>query len=173
MGAPKRPFRIEHALFLTQDLIQRMAKLNVAAVVQPAFIRDYGALLQGQPLPRSMKILPLREMIDAGVLVAGSSDEPCGNEDPLLGMACAVHRKAPNGECITPEQAISKEEALMLYTRNAARVMGCEEEGGSLEQGKRADLVICSKDPLRYGFHEVKVVETIVKGRTVWKESSL
>jgi hypothetical protein len=172
LGAPKRPFRVEHSLFLTSELVQRMAKLKVAAVVQPAFIRDYGYLLQAQPLPKSIKILPLREMIDAGILVSGSSDEPCAREDPLSAMDCAVHREVPGGECLSPDQAISKEEALMLYTRYAARVMGCEDECGSLEDGKRADLVILSKDPIRYGFKEVKVVETIVKGRTVWKEAS-
>jgi predicted amidohydrolase YtcJ len=111
-------------------------------------------------------------MIDAGVLVAGSSDEPCVKEDPLLGMDCAVRRQVPNSDCLSPEQAVSKEEALKLYTYNAARVMGCEEEVGSLEEGKQADLVILSKDPFRHGFQEIRVVETVVKGRTAWKDLS-
>ncbi len=171
LGPNGQPLRIEHCPFLTKELIQRMAKLGVAAVVQPSFIYDYGPLLQAEPLPKRIKVLPLRDMMDAGVIVAGSSDAPCCNEDPLWGMHCAVSRQAPDGECFDAGQALSKEEALRLYTINAAKVLNRHAELGSLEEGKRASFVVLSKDPFRHGFKEVRVVETIRDGTTVWKAS--
>ncbi len=168
-GAPERPFRVEHALFLTEDLIEKMARLNVAAVVQPSFLYQYGPLLETLPLPGGVKILPLRSMIDAGVLVSGSSDGPCAGEDPLLAMDCACRRRTQEGACLDESQAIGVNEAILLYTANAARVMGCREDAGSLESGKRADLVLLTGDPHRKGFDRVRVAETIVAGTTVWE----
>ena len=171
-GPPRVPFRLEHTLFLRDEQILRMAELRVAAVVQPAFLYQYGNMLQAQPLPRGLRTLPLRRMIDAGVLVAGSSDGPCAPEDPLLGMDCAMRRASLSGACLDPDQAIGAEEALAMYTRNAAAVMGCDDVQGSLEAGKRADLLVLSADPFAEGFRHVHVVETVVGGRTVWDATS-
>lgn len=168
-GAPKRPFRVEHALFLSRDLIAMMARLQVAAVVQPGFLYQYGPLLESLPLPEQLKVLPLRSMLDAGVLVAGSSDGPCGPEDPLLGMDCACRRMTLEGRVLDETQALGVNEALRLYTAGAARVMGCQAEAGSLERGKRADMVILSGDPHSRGFDRVRVSETLLAGATVWK----
>ncbi len=168
-GPPQRPFRVEHALFLTNELIARMARLKVAAVVQPAFLYQYGPLFDSLPLPASVKILPLRSMIDAGVLVSGSSDGPCGPEDPLLAMDCAMRRMTVDGKCLDEGQGIRVEESIELYTRNAAKVMGCDHETGSLEKGKRADLVVLSGDPYARGFDKLRVTETLIAGKTVWR----
>jgi predicted amidohydrolase YtcJ len=168
-GPPERPFRVEHALFLTRELIEKMARWNVAAVVQPAFVYQYGSLLASLPLAGSVKILPLRTLIDAGVLVSGSSDGPCAHEDPLLAMDCALRRMTADGKTLDEGEAIRAEESILLYTRNAARVMGCGHENGSLEKGKRADMVILSGDPLLRGFDRIRVIETVVAGATVWK----
>jgi len=168
-GAPERPFRVEHALFLTQELIARMARLNVAAVVQPAFVYQYGPLLDSLPLPADVKILPLRNMIDAGVLVSGSSDGPCAQEDPLLAMDCACRRMTLEGTCLDETQGIGVNEAIQLYTTHAAKVMGCGGAVGALAPGKRADLVVLSGDPHVKGFDRIRVIETVVAGVTVWK----
>lgn len=168
-GPPSKPFRIEHALFLTEDLIREMAELKVVAVVQPAFVYQYGSLLQAQPVPRRLMILPLRRMLDAGVLVSGSSDHPCAPEDPLFAMDCAVRRVTRDGDCMDPGQSIRVEEALALYTQNAARASHCQDAQGTLEEGRPADLAILSGDPRALGFHGIRVMETIVAGKTVWK----
>ncbi len=168
-GAPKRPFRVEHAMFLNRELIAMMARLNVAAVVQPAFLYQYGPLLESLPLPGNVKVLPLRSMIDAGVLVSGSSDGPCAPEDPLLAMDCACRRMTMDGSCLDETQTIGVNESILLYTGNAARVMGCGDETGSLEPGKRADMVVLSGDPHTKGFDRVRVSETLVAGTTAWK----
>jgi len=168
-GEPKLPFRVEHALFLSRDLIALMARLGVAAVVQPAFLHQYGPMLQSLPLPARLQVLPLRSMLDAGVLVSGSSDGPCAPEDPLLGMDCACRRITLEGRCLDETQALGVNEAVLLYTANAARVMGCYRETGSLEPGKRADMVILSGDPHSRGFDRIRVSETLVAGATAWK----
>ena len=85
--------------------------------------------------------------LDAGVLVAGSSDAPVTHFDPLVGMSSAVTRKTLSGRRLHPEQAISPSEALALYTKSAARALGLEDRVGSLEVGKRADIAVLSADP--------------------------
>ena len=168
-GEPVRPFRVEHALFMTDELIATMARLKVAAVVQPAFLYQYGPVLDSLPLPRRCRVLPLRDMIDAGVLVSGSSDSPCAQEDPLLAMDCAFRRIGSDGRTLDESQSLDVDEALRLYTCNAARVMGCDRETGSLEMGKRADMVVLSGDPRAKGFERIRVTETLIEGRTAWK----
>ena len=74
-----------------------------------------------------------------------------------------------DGSCLDETQTIGVNESILLYTGNAARVMGCGDETGSLEPGKRADMVVLSGDPHTKGFDRVRVSETLVAGTTAWK----
>jgi predicted amidohydrolase YtcJ len=91
----------------------------------------------------------------------------------MLAMDCAVRRTIPDNELLDVDQALRVQEAIQLYTGNAARVMGCGSEQGAIEQGKRADLAILSGDPFEKAFVEIRVVETLVGGETVWKRKRL
>ena len=137
--------RIEHASILDADHVRRIADQGVTVVTQPGFL-----LLPTSDhlhLPPSLRFMPLRRLLDAGVLVAGSSDAPVTHFDPLVGMSSAVTRKTLSGRRLHPEQAISPSEALALYTKSAARALGLEDRVGSLEVGKRADIAVLSADP--------------------------
>jgi predicted amidohydrolase YtcJ len=95
--------------------------------------------------------LALRTILDEGVLPAASSDVALGAEveqsNPLFGIWCAMERRGYWGWRIEPEQAISFAEALRLYTLEGARALGLDAEIGSLEVGKRADMVVLDRDP--------------------------
>ncbi len=84
----------------------------------------------------------------------------------------AVNRLSRTGELIGPDQRISPLEGLKAITINAAYQYGEENSKGSLEPGKFADLVILDKDPLKVDpmtIKDIKVVETIKEGKTIYK----
>ena len=83
-----------------------------------------------------------------------------------------VTRKDINGTVYGADQAISREEALRLYTSSAAHYAFAEHKSGSIEPGKLADLTILSGDPLTIeeeALKDIVALQTIVAGRTVFE----
>ncbi len=160
--------RIDHAIFLTPDLIARLADLGIWVVAQPSFLWD----ARGGPSPDRASddtILPrpFASALRAGVRQAFSSDYPCGTNAPLAGIAAAVTRTSRLGQVAGPEEAISAAAALEAYTLDAARAAGIDAVAGSLEAGKRADLLVLSQNPLECApadLAEIRVLEAWVKG---------
>ena len=109
--------------------------------------------------------------MEAGVCVGASSDAPVTTFDVLEGIRAAVTRKLPNGRVLHIEEAIEAESALAMYTRGAATASGRLDRKGTIEIGKRADLVVLggSLDSLRTGAEDVYVDETIVRGVTRYR----
>lgn len=132
--------RLEHAAFAEPGQARRMADLGIAAVVQPAMLEMHmtasAARIPGLPF------FPLRRLASAGVTLVGSSDYPVHTFDPLVGIRAAVRRRNAYGEVLDPEECLELDEILAAYTRDAARVLGCEAETGTLTPGKRADVVV-------------------------------
>ncbi len=161
------PPRIEHASLITRDLTLRAADLGVTIVTQPQFVEL--PIFDRMPKIPGMRSLAHRTFLDAGVAVAGSSDAPVTGFDPLDGMRAAVFRRTLQGTVLQPEEAVTPAEALAMYTREAARAAGCLDVTGTLEPGKRADLVILSEDPTvsKEALERARVVETVLAGRTV------
>lgn len=159
--------RLEHAVFLDRDLIARIADLGAAVVTQPNWLST-PAFASAPAIP-GLRCLPLRWLLDAGVKVAGSSDYPCASQAPLQGIRDAVQRRTLRGEVLEPDQRIALSEALALYTRSAAEVCGCLPQRGTLEVGKRADLVILD-GPLQHAGHleGAQVRATVLGGAIVF-----
>ena len=167
---PGRP-RIEHAAILDDALVRRMADAGVMPVVQPLWLHDMGDGMFS--LPRPLRWLPLRTMLDHGIELVGSSDYPVAGYDVLEAVRAAATRITHGGRRIDPEQAIPVEEALRAYTANAARALGVEREAGTLEPGKRADLVVLSGDPLAIDperLTELRIDATYVDGHRATAE---
>jgi predicted amidohydrolase YtcJ len=160
--------RVDHAIFLTRELIDRLAALEVWVVAQPSFLWDMGApRARGVPPDRAMLLRPFGSTLRAGVRQAFSSDFPCGTNAPLLGISAAVTRASRSGEVAAPEEAVSAADALAAYTLGAARAAGCDDVCGSLEPGKRADLLVLSADPTTVppaAIARIRVEETWLKG---------
>jgi predicted amidohydrolase YtcJ len=140
-------FRIEHGVVLSDDLIRRLRDAGAVLVVQPVSVYYHADKLASAPLADGLRQLPLRDLLDAGVPVALSSDSPCYPMDPLFGIWAAITRATQSGGVSAPDQRISVEEALRAATCTAARALGLEDERGSLTPGKAADLVVLSDDP--------------------------
>lgn len=140
-------FRIEHAVLLNDALIRRLSAVGAVVVTQPLAITYHADHVTRAPLANGLRYLPLRDLLDAGVTVAASSDSPCYPLDPLRHLWAAVTRSTCSGAVHAPEQRLSVEEALHLATVHAARAIGTVDEEGSLAPGRRADLVVLSADP--------------------------
>ena len=139
--------RIDHAIFVTSELISRIADLGIWLVAQPSFLWDMRPAGASAPDPTVLQ-RPFARAVHAGVKQAFSSDYPCGTNAPLLGIAAAVTRTSQHGHVSEPDEAISVADALEAYTLGAARAAGLAAEVGSLEPGKRADLLVLSSNPL-------------------------
>lgn len=158
-------FRIEHASVASRAQAAEMAALGVSAVMQPAFVEVMGNVSQGVSFDEHTW-LPAGDYVEAGVNVAGSSDDPCAPFPVLWGSGLGATRCTSHGHLLEPDQALPIEDWLRAYTAGAAYAGGQEGERGSLTPGKRADLVVIDGplDP-----HAVpKVAETWVAGERVY-----
>lgn len=155
--------RIEHASVLNESLIQRMKKLGVIASVQPHFVVSDFWVEKRLGKTRARWTYPFKTLIKKGVLVAGGSDCPVEPISPLLGIYAAVNRE------MLPQERITVEEALRIYTINAAHASYEEKIKGSIEAGKLADLVVLSEDLRKIEPSEIKdvKVEMIIVGEKI------
>ena len=160
--------RVEHASVLNKILIQRMKKLGVIASVQPHFVVSDFWVEKRLGKERARWTYPFKTLIEKGVMVAGGSDCPVEPISPLLGIYAAVNRE------IFPQERITVEEALRIYTVNAAYASFEEKIKGSIEAGKLADLVVLSDDLRKIEpskIRDVSVEMTIVGGKIIYNVS--
>lgn len=179
-----RRFVATHANFPDERAIERAKKLGVAFDVQPAWLYFDGPALKDVFGPERMKhFLPLRSLIDAGLVVGGGSDHMIRFDprlstnpyDPFFEMWMAITRKMTDGNVLNPEQRISRLEALKMWTWNNAYLEFSEKEMGSIEPGKLADMVVISKNFATCPEDEIKDIEalqTIVGGRVIYRRES-
>ncbi|MFB3905306.1 MAG: amidohydrolase [Acidobacteriota bacterium] len=173
-----RRFRIEHAQHLAPQSIDRFHKLGVIASMQPYHLIDDGRWAAKRIGPERLKTTyAFRSLLDKGTTLAFGSDWPVAPLDPLLGVYAAVTRQTLDGkhpEGWLPEQKISAEEALTCYTRSNAYAMFAESLLGSLAVGHLADITVLSDNPMKVDpvkIKDIKVIRTIVGGRSVYLES--
>lgn len=164
--------RIEQAAVLNQELLERIKNDEVIVSVQPCVVdsefRIWSATGRLGP-DRVRWLYPLKTLINQGIRVCGGSDCPMEPLSPLLGMQGVVTRGFP------PEERLTVEEALRLYTVDAAYVSSEENIRGSIERGKLADLTVLSHDPRMVAPNQigaVKVELTIVSGREVYSSAN-
>ena len=174
-GPKERRFRIEHAQHLRPEDIPRFARLGVVASMQPYHAIDDGRWAEKRiGLERCRTTYAFRSLEKAGVTLAFGSDWDVAPLSPLAGIDAAVNRRTLDGrhpEGWIPEQKIAVADALRAYTSNAAWAAFEEKDKGTLTEGKLADFVVLSADPLgipKRNLDAVKVDATIVGGRVVY-----
>ncbi len=167
-----RRHRLEHCAECPPPLVERLRRTRAMVVTQPPFLYYSGERYLGTvPAEKQPWLYRFRTLLDAGIVVAASSDSPIVPANPLDGIHAAVNRQAFSGQELSPAERISPYEALRMYTANAA--FASHEEGikGSIRAGKLADLVILSADPTRVPPEElrnIRVEMTIIGGRVAW-----
>lgn len=168
-------FRIEHAQVLAPEDIPRFRKLGVIASMQPAHctsdMRWAEARLGDK---RCLGAYAWASLIRAGVPIAGGSDFPVESHNPFLGFYAAITRQDAAGNPAggwRPEEKVSRQEALAMYTMWAAYAAFEEGEKGSLEPGKLADFIVIDRDIMTCEPKEIletRVLQTVLGGKLVY-----
>ncbi len=165
--------RLEHCSVCPPKLLRKLKSLKAVVVTQPAFIYYSGERYLSEVPEEQLRCLyRTKSFLKNRLNPAASSDCPVVPPGPLMGIYAAVTRKAENGEVLLPEEAISAEEALRLYTLAGAYASFEEHLKGSIEVGKLADMVVLSTDPTSISPDEIKnitVEKTIIGGEVVWE----
>jgi predicted amidohydrolase YtcJ len=171
---PQLRHRIEHLALPEPEHLERAAKLGVTAATQTVFLPAMGATyrryLPDVFVPRAYGV---RDMLDAGITVALSTDAPVVPDDnPLIGLKAAVDRHDHEGNPLAGNQAITMQEALYAYTMAGAIMSGDDDNRGSLTPGKWADMIILSGDPLTTPTAQLLdlfVAQTYVGGKLMYE----
>ena len=195
-GPRDRRFRLEHADIVAAQDLPRFAKLSVLVSMQPSFCcSDIGANFDPQDKTPTDRWNSLQK---SGATLAFGSDWPCTwPPDPFVSIQETVRRqvwRSPNpnnspgwifdgaGQAgsvtsqliYVPEEQISVEQAVNAYTKGSAFARFSEDQLGTLEAGKEADLAVLSQDIFSIAHEEIaktKVWMTIVAGKIVFQET--
>lgn len=172
---PQARWRIEHAQVMRPQDIVRMAKLGIIASMQPTHATSdmpwAGARVGERRLAGAYA---WRKVLDAGGQLALGSDFPVEDLRPLLGLYAAVTRQDLAGQPPggwRAQEKLTREEALRGFTRDAAFSLFLEPLIGSLEVGKRADLVVFDRDPMQVPEAQIPGIQvdlTLVDGAVVY-----
>lgn len=165
-GRGKAPCRIEHFGIARPDQLERAGRLGIAVTPQAGFIGPIGDQMAERIGPdREAWLYRGRSVIDAGIILAGSSDLPVADNNLRRGMQSAVDRLTDGGRQLSPGEAITPEEALRTHTEWAARATGQITDKGTLERGKLADFTVFSASPLTApSIAELDIVATVLGG---------
>lgn len=166
-----RPVMI-HCQTVRNDQLDRMAALNMIASIFVGHVYYWGDVhLKNLGEERGNRISPVKDALDRGVHVNFHQDTPVTVPDMMHTVWCAVNRISRNGVTVGAEQRIDVYDALKAVTIGAAYEYFEEDSKGTIEEGKRADLVILSDSPLevdRMQIKDIKVLETIKDGETIY-----
>jgi len=176
---PEARFRLEHSQILRLQDIERMARLGIIASMQPTHATSDMPWAGDRVGPRRLEgAYAWRKVLKAGGRLALGSDFPVESADPRLGLYAAITRQDlkgnPPGGWL-PGERLTREEALRGFTLDAAWSLFLDKEVGSLEAGKRADLVVFASDPMTVPEAEIPraaVDYTVVDGRVVYERGS-
>ncbi len=168
--------RIEHAQVLHDDDIPRFAALGVIASMQPTHcITDKRFAEKRIGVKRCKGAYAWRRLLDARAAVAFGTDYPVEPINPLEGLYAAVTRKDRAGEPGDgwfPDQKLSMEKAIELYTLGSAHAEFMEERKGIIKEGYLGDVVIFDNDLMTIPYDKImsaKVDYTIVGGKVAYK----
>lgn len=167
-ASKKVRFRIEQVALLNNELVKRLKEQDVVVSVQPKMVPTEFTVWSAADhlgVERAKWLHPLKTLLNAGVRVAGGSDCPMEPLNPFLGMQEAVIRES------YPEQRLTVEEALRMYTLDAAYCSNEETVKGSIEEGKLADITVLSNDPSVVPTSEIKDIKAemvVIDGETIF-----
>jgi len=169
-------WRIEHSQIITKEDQIRFRDMEIIASMQPSHaIGDLHFAPSRLGMQRVGNGYVWRNLIDLGVVVAGGSDAPVEIGDPRIEFYAAIARKDLDGFYDRGwhlEQAVTREEALKMFTIWPAFAAFQEDVNGTIEVGKLADLTIFSKDIMKVPEEEIleaQVIMTIVNGKIVFE----
>ena len=176
---PKKDRRngVVHAQFTNQELLEKLAKNNILAYIQPIFINDDMPIVQTRVGKERMnKIYAWKSMRDMNIHTTGSSDAPIASFSVLENIYCATTRKNLKGkpdDGWLANEILTVDEAVRLFTTDSAYASFEEDKKGSLEIGKCADLVVLDKNIYEIDPNDIintNVLMTVLDGKIVFNK---
>lgn len=169
-------WRIEHSQIVNPVDIPRFAKLGVIPSMQPSHaIGDLHFAPSRLGIERLAGAYAWQSFIKSGAIVPGGSDAPVERGEPLIEFYAAVARKDQkgfSGPGWHPEEAVTRDQALKMFTIWPAYAAFEEKLRGSIEVGKLADLTIFSADIMKLPEPEIlkqRCVMTVIGGEIVFE----
>lgn len=173
---PEHRWRDEHTQIVHPDDFARFAELGVIASMQPSHaIGDLHFAPARLGEDRLDGAYAWQTLLDHGAHLTGGSDAPVEQGDPRIEFYAAVARadlSGFQGENWRPDEALSRDDALKLFTLWPAYASFREDELGSIEEGKRADFTIFSGDIMTIEHADILTVTpwmTVVDGEVTWE----
>lgn len=167
-----RPILV-HAQMARADQLERMQKLGVTPSFFSAHVYYWGDRHRDIFLgpERAARISPAASAAALGIRFTTHLDTPVVPIDSMLQLWTPVARQTSSGRVLGPEERIPVERSLRAMTSDAAWQLRLEEQLGSIEPGKLADLVILSKNPLDYDgeLRDIQIERTLVGGLTIYE----
>jgi hypothetical protein len=160
--------RIEHVELTSSEQKHKAKELGIIFSMQPAFEYYYGGnngMYENRLNSHYKETNEFRKIFDEGIIICGGSDSDLTPIDPILGIHAAVNHPVQ-------ENSISVEEAIKMFTINAAYAVREENKKGSIDIGKLADLVILDKDIYKINKKSIittQVLGTIKNGKFLYK----
>lgn len=176
--APTRS-HVMHGSMQNPGSLDRMKRLGIAADVQPGWLHFDAPALERVFGERNLRwFFPMRGYLDRGIPAAGGSDHMLFHDknrgvnpyNPFFGMWMTITRRTTEGKVLFPEERVTREEAIRMWTTWAAWLHFSEKEQGSIEPGKLADLVVIDRDILTCPEDEIRAIEplmVVLDGRIV------
>jgi predicted amidohydrolase YtcJ len=169
-------WRVEHAQIVDPTDIPRFAKLGVIPSMQPSHaISDLFFAPARLGMDRLADAYPWQSFLKSGCIIAGGSDAPVERGEPMIEFYAAVARKSIKGESGQgwhPEQTVSREQALKMFTIWPAHAAFEEKDKGSIEVGKLADFTVFSNDIMKIPESEIlktRCAMTVIGGEVVFQ----
>jgi predicted amidohydrolase YtcJ len=161
--------RIEHASVTSAELLQPIREMGLRVVTQPHFIAERGDQYCEDVEPDEQPWLyRCATFISAGIPLAGGSDAPFGDADPWRSMRAAVERKTPSGRVMQASEALTPEQALLLFL-SKAETPGIHNL--VLKPGSRADLCLLQRpwQDVREALSSAHVGATWQAGKLIYR----
>jgi len=160
---------IIHACLPTKAGLEICRDYHIQLPMQSAFIgwkQEPDSYLESILGDRAAALNPLRTIWDMGIMISAGSDAPCTDPDPIQWIYKACNHSVP-------EESLTIQEALRMCTYNGAWTTFDEQERGSLEAGKMADMVILNKNPYampKEELNQLKVEKLFLQGKPYQKQ---
>jgi len=178
-GSSDNRHHISHLQMIDGQDIPRFSELGVAANFQAAWALPdewiTGISIPELGVERVNKMYPIGSVFRANGLIVGGSDWAVSTMNPLVAIETAVRREDPNDRIVgvlNQNESMDLTEMLKAYTINAAYLMHQQDMTGTIEVGKSADLIILERNLYNIPIEEiseVRVLETMIEGNTVYK----
>ena len=169
--------RIEHMQLVDEEHLEKMKKLEVIAVIQPVFVATDSPWAEKRlGRKRVQQSYPLKRVFEKGIRVAGSSDCPVTEADPMLELYFSVSHKYMDGKEMPDwvrKERINIKEAFKIFTEDASYAL--HENKGKIEEGMLADFIVLSKNPFLLPLEEIlslRVLHTFRSGKQLFMLSS-